>query len=346
MNTQLSICIATLNRASYIGETIESIISQATEEVEIVILDGGSTDNTTQVVREYQQYFPRLRYLRQDEPKGVDQDFCRAVELAQGDYCWLMTDDDILKPGAIQAVLNEIKNEYGLIIVNAEVRSTDLVDILDERILPFNRNRTYGPNDSEEFFVETARYLSFIGCVVIKRSLWDAREKDFYFGTEFIHVGIIFQSRFIEDIITIAEPYIAIRAGNAQWISKWFEIWSFKWPKLIWSFSGYSDSAKNEVCPKEPWNKIPPLLISRALGAFSLKEYYKWIKPQQGLWLNNVKAKTIALLPGCLVNALGIIYCSIFHPSRSLLFYLKGSRFYYRSCMKSWFQKISNFNRG
>jgi abequosyltransferase len=340
MGVTLSICIATLNRASYIGETIESIIRQATEEVEIVVLDGGSTDQTTQVVRQYQGQYPLLRYFRQDSPGGVDQDFCRAVELAEGDYCWLMSDDDILKPGAIRAVLNEIRNDYGLIIVNAEVRSTDLANILDKQILPFNTNRRYGPSDSELFFIDTARFLSFIGCVVIRRSLWNTRDKEKYFGTEFIHVGVIFQGRLTEDTIAIAEPYIAIRAGNAQWTSKWFEIWSFKWPKLIWSFPDYSDSAKSRVCPEEPWKKAPPLLMSRALGSFSLREYYKWIEPRSGSRVEKIRAKIIAQMPGLLVNTLGIVYFSICCRSLSSLFYLKKSRFYYRSYLKVFFKSM------
>jgi len=337
---RLSICIATLNREEFIGETIESIITQATDEVEIVILDGGSTDNTTQVVQKYQQRFPHLRYFRQDVPMGVDQDFYRAVELAKGDYCWLMSDDDILKPGAIHSVLNETRYDYGLIIVNAEVRNTDLSNILEEKILRYNANRVYSPIDSEKFFVETARYLSFIGCVVIKRNLWNNREKEKYFGTLFIHVGVIFQKNLVENILVIAKPFIVIRAGNAQWTSKWFEIWMFKWPTLIWSFTDHSELAKANVCPKEPWKKIPPLLINRALGSFSLQEYYKWIEPKGGSWLNNVTAKTIARLPGCFANTLFIIYFSIFRKSHSNLFYLKNSRFYYRSYLSMFFKKL------
>ena len=47
---RLSICMATLNRAAFIGVMIDSILSQMTEEVELVIVDGASTDGTDQVV--------------------------------------------------------------------------------------------------------------------------------------------------------------------------------------------------------------------------------------------------------------------------------------------------------
>ena len=68
---RLSICIATLNRGAFIGETLESIVSQAANEVEIVVVDGASTDNTEDIVRSYAARFPRLRYLRLENKGGV-----------------------------------------------------------------------------------------------------------------------------------------------------------------------------------------------------------------------------------------------------------------------------------
>ncbi len=65
-NIKLSICIPTYNRAQFIGGTIQSLISQAGNNVEIVIVDGASTDNTTKVVQGYQQKFKNLVYYRGD----------------------------------------------------------------------------------------------------------------------------------------------------------------------------------------------------------------------------------------------------------------------------------------
>ncbi len=59
---RLSVCIPTYNFGRFIGETLDSIVRQATEEIEIVVLDGGSTDNTTEVVEGFRDTFPRLRY--------------------------------------------------------------------------------------------------------------------------------------------------------------------------------------------------------------------------------------------------------------------------------------------
>src|SRR6266571_3092358 len=101
---RLSICIATYNRADVIGETLESILPQLREGVELVVVDGASPDATESDVNSYFSGRSDCRYVRLPTKGGVDQDYCLAVEYAKGQYCWLMTDDDILKPNAIDRV--------------------------------------------------------------------------------------------------------------------------------------------------------------------------------------------------------------------------------------------------
>ncbi len=333
-NPILSICIATFNRGTFIGATLESIVGQATDEVEIVIVDSGSTGHTAQVVQKYQQRFPRLRYVRQEENQGVDRDFNRAVELAQGDFCWLFTDDDLLKVGAIPKALEAIRQGYGLIIVNAEVRGPDLTRVLRSRLHRINSDRVYKPTENELLFTDVAYYLSFIGGVVIRKQLWLAREKEPYFGSLFIHVGVIFQSPLPEDTLVIAEPLVSIRYGNAMWSPRRFEIWMFKWPDLVWSFPHYSDSAKSRVWPRAPWRSIKALLLLRAEGAFSWREYSR-LESHLSSWLDRLVAKLIARLPGPPLNLLGVLYYSLMHPSPGMaLVDLLNSPFYLGNRLK------------
>jgi abequosyltransferase len=309
---RISICIATLNRGNFIGATLESIICQATDEVEIVVLDGASTDGTREIVRRYQERFPRLRYFRQKANMGVDRDFAEAVDLAQGEYCWLFSDDDLLLPGAIQIVLDAINGQYALIIANAEVRNADLSKVLQRQRLTLSVDRTYEPCDNDRLLADVGDYLSFIGCVIIKRELWNAREKEKYFGSFFIHVGVIFQSPLPERVFAIAKPLISIRYGNASWLEKYFEIWMFKWPNLIWSFGDYSDAAKLRVCRKEPWRRLKTLLLHRAKGSYTINTYRKWLKPRLESSSTRARSKAIAYLPGSIANLLAVIYLSLF----------------------------------
>ncbi len=337
MNVTLSICIATFNRAAFIGETLDSIIPQATEEVEIVIVDGASTDNTEQIVRDYQRKFTRLRYFRQETNQGVDRDFSRAVELSGGEYCWLMSDDDLLKPGAVAVLLKALRKSYSLVIVNAEVRNADCSKLLEHKRLRFDEDRTYNPTEIDRLFAETCIYLTFIGCVVIKREIWIEREKEKYLGSLFIHVGIIFQSALPADALVISRPCISIRYGNAMWKPKEFEIWMIKWPTLVWSLPGLSNRTKREFCRADPWRQMKTLLLYRAKGTYSLTEYRRWIKPRIPSLREKLKALLVALMPGVLANFLGLFYFTVlYRDSGMILLDLKKSRYYFRN----WFAKV------
>lgn len=333
---RLSICIATYNRAEYIGATLKSIIPQVSDEVEIVIVDGASPDDTDSIVKGYSEVCKQIRYTRLPSKGGVDRDYCKAVELAKGKYCWLMTDDDILIQGAIRTVLNRIQDDdYSLVIVNAEVRNCDLSRLVDKKRLQINHNRVYTPLENEDLFVDTANYLSFIGCVVINKSLWDRREKEKYFGSAFIHIGVIFQQTLPSNTLVIAEPYVVIRYGNAEWTARTFEIWMLKWPALIWSFTQFSSKAKSQIVRKEPYKRYLTLLTYRARGAYSTKEYYQFLVPLLESRSKRFVSKIIAQLPGCLINLLGVLYYSLFYRKSQLpLMEIKNSRFYWMKCIK------------
>ena len=338
-NLKLSVCIATMNRGSLIGATLESIICQATDEVEIVILDGASTDNTEDVVRQYQEHFSGLRYFRQNANMGVDHDYAEAVRLALGEYCWLFSDDDLLKPGAIKAVLEAIKGQYSLVIANAEVRNADLSTVLQHRRLPMKEDRIYDSGESNRFLAEVKDYISFIGCVIIKRELWNLRDKEKYFGSFFIHVGVIYQRPLPDTALVIAEPLILIRYGNASWLEKYFEIWMFKWPELIWSFEHYSDASKHKASHKEPWRRIRSLALCRAKGSYSIDAYRRWLEPRLGTLWGRTKSEAIAYCPGAILNLLALLYY-LARGEKLVLLDLINSPFYFGRALKRGPQSI------
>ncbi|RJP25227.1 MAG: glycosyltransferase family 2 protein [Deltaproteobacteria bacterium] len=324
----LSFCITTRDRAAFIGVTLENLISQATGEVEIVVLDAASTDGTGEVVDGFARRFPRLRYFRQDDNRGVDRDYDRTVELARGEYCWMMSDDDILSPGAVAEVLGYCRKGYDLIVANAEDRDSDLRKVLGERRLPFRENRVYRPSEANRFFTDAANHLSFIPSVVIRRDLWLSRDRSSYYGSLFIHVGVIFQERIPGDVLVVSRPLVSVRNANVSWAARSFEIWMFKWPGLIWSLPDFSDEAKEKVSAREPWKKLKALLTHRAMGSYSMEEYRRWIAPRTASVGVKTFAWLVAAAPGHLVNALALLYCVfLYGNSRIPRFNLSNSRF-------------------
>ena len=307
---KLSICIATYNRGKFIAETLDSIIGQMQPSIELIVVDGASQDNTEEVMRQYLLRHEEVYYYRETENSGVDRDYDKTVSYAKGEYCWLMTDDDLLCSGALSLILNCINGNYDLVVVNAEVRNNDFSKLLKDRLLEFTQDKEYGTDDSEQFFSESAKYLSFIGGVIIKRKLWLERDRSSYYGTHFIHVGVIFQHPPLERIRIISNPLIIIRYGNAMWKPKSFDIWVMTWPLLISSFSDFPDNIKQKIGSCDPWKQMKNLIFYRALGAYSVVEFRKFM-PNHTLSLARTMAYMVSVLPGPWVNFIVIIYQSL-----------------------------------
>lgn len=323
---KLSICIATFNRGEFIGQTLESIVTQVSKEVEIIVVDGNSSDNTEIVISRYQEIYSNFRYYRELTNSGVDEDYDKAVNYATGEYCWLMTDDDLLIESSINKILSIIEMKYDLIIVNSEIWNADFTKDLQTKMLNASVDKIYRPSDENNLLGELSTCLSFIGSVIIKKNVWLDRDRSSYFGSLFIHVGVIFQMPIVGDVYVISDPVLKIRYGNGMWSPRSFEIWYFKWPELIWSFQRFSDSAKRNVIRREPWKCNFGLLKSKAMGDFSYNEFKKFIS-KKNVSINYIMAYIISILPPKIVNfILVFIYCIFKRSAKYTIFDLLRSK--------------------
>jgi abequosyltransferase len=317
---KLSICIGTYNRANFIGETLDSMLVQLEPGVEIVIVDNASSDNTSKVIAQYSSRHPEIHYFRKQENTGFDHNYDEAVKYARGEYCWLMSDDDLLCPGAIAKVLSVLGGEDDLIVVNSEARNADLSVVIESRLMKLDFDRVYREADHEIFFARTAKYLSFVGCFVIRRTYWLSKNGSAYYGTGFIHVGVIFQSPPVVNVRVMAEPLVIARLGNAMWNSVRFEIWMLEWPKLIWSFPDFSDTAKRKSGPREPWRRWDILLKYRALGAYTRAEFSK-VWPIGAGGVARTTAYLLSIFPESLANFLVVLYLSLLGKNKARVLY-------------------------
>jgi len=197
---KLSICIPTYNFGEFIGETLESVLRQVVEGVEVVVLDGGSTDATPAVARAFQARFPALRYHRCDERGGIDRDMARTVDLARGEYCWLFSADDLMKPDAIRRILEEVESRLDLYLCGLTLCTCDMRPLKDHRILDLPSGMTFdlGREDDRRMYFRqaetTTAFFSFLGSVIFKKARWDAipLDEDFV-GSCWAHVARIFR---------------------------------------------------------------------------------------------------------------------------------------------------------
>lgn len=326
---KLSICIATFNRAAFIGATLDSIIPQMTSDCEIVVSDNASTDDTENVVAEYTRRFDRLRYIRQDTNIGPDRNFDCTVQLARGEYCWLMPDDDLMKPGAVARVLQALRRDLSLIIVNMEFRDVSMSRVLQRSSLDFDSDRFYGRDEMDRLFLEVDEdRIMYIGGMIIKRAIWLARDRERYYDSLFVYVGAIFQAPLPGGALVIAEPLISNRLGNTQsYSSKMIEIVFVTWPSLVESLA-LSESARRLIPRAEPWRHPLWLLLLRGWGLYSLTEYRCWIRPRLHSTFQKLAPVLVALLPAVLANILLVLYYSARQDRGRWLYSLRISRFH------------------
>lgn len=312
----LSICIPTLNRADFISETLDSITSQLQDDVEIVIVDGGSIDNTEAIIKQYKAKFSAIHYHKKagtnntPSNEGFDRDCSLSVELANGEYCWLMTDDDLLKPQAIHTILHEIKNRHDLIVVNSEIANVDISQVLLAKRPDIESDLVFQPTttDWNAFAAKAGNHITFVGAIVIRRSLWLERNKSDYFGSGFVHVGVILQQPLAGNILLMANPLVVIRYGNAHWSNRAFKIWMYDWPKMIWSFPALSDEARTKITYQYPWKKSAILLKERTFGHYSIRQFNDFLAPTHYSLVSKQLAKIIAVLPRRPLYYLGLIF--------------------------------------
>lgn len=100
-----SIVIATYNYGRFLADAIESVLSQSCQDFELIIVDGGSKDNTLDVIKKYE---PRVAWWVSEPDKGQSDAFNKGFKHSRGKFLTWLNADDIYFPGALQAVKEKI----------------------------------------------------------------------------------------------------------------------------------------------------------------------------------------------------------------------------------------------
>lgn len=216
----LSICIPTYNRAHLLAQALEAIANQLTEataqQVEVIISDNASPDNTPETVINFCATHPaiHLAYTRQPENLGAEGNINYLIGRAQGDFMYLLSDDDILLPGAIDRLFEILSANPTIdaVLPNIRIFATT-IDDAGAPLRSLDRDRLL--IDPNETLLLLNTWLTFMSALVFRAPLVTNRDYASRIGTNFIH------SYLFLDVLTrnggcyaIRQPFLAIRGDN------------------------------------------------------------------------------------------------------------------------------------
>lgn len=156
----VSVPLATYNRARFLAECLDSILAQTYKDIEIIVVDDASTDETPEVAARYKD---RIRYIRQEENRGFIETFAHASSFCSGKYETYFGDDDVLGPDFVERGVRILESDP-----NIAKFSSDCYMI-----------------DRESRRIGDSTYLEIVGRSTGKVSLFDLFEQGC-----FIHGGI------------------------------------------------------------------------------------------------------------------------------------------------------------
>jgi glycosyltransferase involved in cell wall biosynthesis len=149
----VSIIIPVYNTEDYIADTIDSIVNQMLSNIEIIIVDDGSTDKSPQILENYKQKDPRIRIISQKN-QGVSVARNRGIEEARGKYIYFMDSDDLLDPRTLLSCYQKsVKEDLDIVFFDAEIFGT----VSNKR--SFNYRRCYKLTEKVRIGIEMLNYL-------------------------------------------------------------------------------------------------------------------------------------------------------------------------------------------
>ena len=117
----ISIIIIVYNTEQFISECIESIINQTYRNLDIVIVNDGSKDNSSQIIKKYAKKDKRINFIDRKINKGTMYTRQEGYKNAKGKYVSFVDSDDMLRNDAIEVLYNSIKE------TNSDVVKSNLI---------------------------------------------------------------------------------------------------------------------------------------------------------------------------------------------------------------------------
>ena len=125
----VTVICSCFNHEKYVIESVKSVLQQSYKNVQLIVVDDFSTDNSVEIIESYIENFPQITFVKNESNLGITQSVNNAMKFAQGEYFIDLAADDILLPNCIEIQLNTFKNSHyenlAIVYGNAELISEE-----------------------------------------------------------------------------------------------------------------------------------------------------------------------------------------------------------------------------
>ena len=138
MMIKISIIMATLNSERFVYQAIKSILNQEIEELEIIVVDGGSTDGTIDIINKFQS---NKIIIIQGRDSGIAEAWNKGVKIAQGELIGMLNSDDFYDVGVLKEVIKQLEGLDDPVIGYGNVTMIDASGKVYKEIEGKNRSK-------------------------------------------------------------------------------------------------------------------------------------------------------------------------------------------------------------
>ncbi|MFH0785840.1 MAG: glycosyltransferase [Pseudomonadota bacterium] len=125
----ISVIIPAYNHQRFIGAAVDSVLQQTVSDLELIVIDDGSTDNTGEIVKGYSD--PRLTYFHQ-ENKDAYNTINRGLSLARGQYVSILNSDDVYALNRLERLVRECEEREAECIISDVIPISDTGETYDD----------------------------------------------------------------------------------------------------------------------------------------------------------------------------------------------------------------------
>ncbi len=151
----VSIGMPVYNGENFVGEALDSILSQTFTDFELVISDNASTDATQEICQAYASHEKRIRYYRNQSNIGAAKNYNRVVELSAGQYFKWAAHDDVIAPTHLERCIASLERDPDIVL------SFPRITYIDERGRVMSKQNNDQSLMNEDAVKRTHHFINF-----------------------------------------------------------------------------------------------------------------------------------------------------------------------------------------